>query len=414
MTMDMSSTDVDFLTGALYERQDPVTYRSLARALGIHHARAKILLYEFYQSHKDKLRARFVVSGEGPDGTSVIRIVDEDGLDDSVLSELKQVHTVHVYCLTSKTAPVSDAQLTLHERSQTLDYAQLTGYFHQGLIEGPAISEVKPSMPASVSVVETQPRKTSVHSNNPASKAPTKSTPSAGLTSGYVSRKSAKPAASRKASDEKSQQQSSSEPASKSGSISGYQYQSRKAKKLQPKEKVVISHGEDPEEPEETTRKSVTNTNSEELQKLFEDDDSGFSDNEEAPVDEATKEPIIVESKAPELSVKQETETVEPVNVGSGGTNTDVAPESTIRSQIASSTRSKSPSAPPQQSSEPEKSSYIDEDGYMVTINKPIKPSPTTSAPSAKRSSPVVASASKDPKKKKTGQSSLMNFFQKK
>lgn len=414
MTMDMSSTDVAFLTGALYERQDPVTYRSLARALGIHHARAKILLYEFYQSHKDKLRARFVVSGESADGTLLIKIVDEDDLGDSGLLDLKQVRTVHVYCLTSKTAPVSDAQLTLHERLQTSDYAQLAVYFRQGMIEGPAISEVNPSMPAFESVVKSQPKQPSVHGGAPASKAPTKQTPSAGLTSGYVSRKSAKPAASRNPSDERLLLQVLSEPASKSGSISGYQYQSRKAQKLQPKDKVVISHGEDPDVTEETTRRSITKTNSEELQKLFEDDDSGFSDNDEAAVDEATKEPIIVESKAPEVKVKQETEAVEPINVGSGNKDTDAAPELTIHTQIASAPRLKLLQAPPQQSTEPEKSSYIDEDGYLVTVNKPIKTSPTILAPLVKRSSPVVASAPKDPKKKKTGQSSLMNFFQKK
>lgn len=413
MTMDIGNLEVEYLSDSIFQKQDPVTFHTLSRKLKIHHAQAKRALYEFYTANRDKVSANFVVTGVDFEGNTKIKLCDDSTNDDKLKELFKHVHGVHVYCLKNKSVTISDAQLAVHERSFPVDYTSLAEYYKSGLIQGPKLT-VKDNSVVRVPVAN--------RSSTPVKKEPSpsdvkKSEPklvSAGLTSGYVSRKAGATAGKKQQptaditsgyvsrKTEKTPPVLAGTSPAPSSSKTGYQYKSRKAEKNQPKERVVVSsHQDEPEDLEDISVAKQKKAKSEELQKLFEDDDSDFSDDTE---DVIKAEPIVVEHPI-ELHKEEgnpqeaeQTELVEPEKNHS-------EPESEPDHQA---------SAPEQTEAEPEVESYVDEDGYLVTVNKKKKSPVPSSRPVKRASSPLPSTSSKDPKKKRTGQSSLMNFFQSK
>lgn len=393
----MNATTTEFLAGSLFEKKEPVTFRSLSRALSIHHSVAKKLLFEFFQQHHDKLNASFVITGVDDSGLA-IKVVPEQDVQTNI-EALKEIHTVHVFGVTSKEiGNVDVTKFVVHDQKISLDYSKLTEYFRNGLLQGPKLVVAKTSRPVSANPVKkSEPLSTkSSSSSTPVPETKSK-TINSGLSSGYVSRKGAtekKPSAgisslytSRKGEAKKS----SPAPAS-----TGYQYKSRKAELNQPKERVIVSQA-GIEEPDEEVVKP-TKTNVTDIQKLFEDDDSDFSDDTEIK-----DEPIVVEEKPIETNTILD-------DVSTKENESKIEPNESIE-EISNPTETKTSRT---ESPEPEQESYVDEDGYLVTVNKTKKVTPTQQSHSSrlKRPASTTNTVSKnDPKKKKTGQSSLMSFF---
>lgn len=411
MTMDMTSSEVEYLTENLFQKQEAVTFHALSRTLKIHHAQAKTALYEFYIANKDKLSANFVVTGTNNGGSTSIKLCDENSVEEVLKEHFKGIHGIHIYSLTQRGVSISDIQLAVHERSFPVNYENLADLYKKGLIQGPKltvqdptaqateikrenVSVRKEATPPDLKKSDLKPVSTGLTSgyvSRKAGAAAAKKQPTADITSGYTSRKSEKTPPVRTAT-------ASPTPPAKTA----YQYKSRKAEKNQPKERVVVSsHQDEPEDVEDVSSSKQKKANSEELQKLFEDDDSDFSDDTE---DVIKNEPIVVEQTADRVEEENSIES-EPVTI----------PEPAIESEPEPNFKDSSESTELKQTEEeePEVESYVDEDGYLVTVNKKKKsPAPVATSRPAKRATiPTTSASSKDPKKKKTGQSSLMSFF---
>lgn len=188
MTMDITSTEVQYLTGSLLEKQEPVTYRTLSRELQIHHANAKRILYEFYVANKDKVYAKFIVTGYNEKGETTIQLLDENSvfLQLSLPLPFKEVHTIHIYCLVKRGLSISDIQISIHEHKFPLDYTKLEEYYKNGVIRVPKLEAVEVSNVPARAQPKAEPRTVQPAPN---SSKLTPTTPSSGLTSGYVSRK---------------------------------------------------------------------------------------------------------------------------------------------------------------------------------------------------------------------------------
>ncbi|CAH2351315.1 hypothetical protein CLIB1423_03S03488 [[Candida] railenensis] len=411
--MDMTSSEVEYLTENLFQKQEAVTFHTLSRTLKIHHAQAKKALYEFYIAHKDKLSANFVVTGTNHGGSTSIKLCDENSVEEILKEDSKGIHGIHIYSLTQKGISISDIQLAVHERSFPVNYENLADLYKKGLIQGPKltvqdhsvqapvikrenVSLKKEPTPSDLKKSDSKPVSTGLTSgyvSRKAGSAAAKKQPTADITSGYTSRKSEKTPPVRTTTT------SPTPPPTKAA----YQYKSRKAEKNQPKERVVVSsHQDEPEDLEDESSSKKTKANSEELQKLFEDDDSDFSDDTE---DVIKNEPIVVEQTADPAEAEN--------NIESERTT---IPESFNESEAEPNFKDSSESTESKQTEEeePEVESYVDEDGYLVTVNKKKKsPAPVAKSHPVKRtaSPSTSASSTKDTKKKKTGQSSLMSFF---
>ena len=84
MTMSASQSEVEYLASTLIKNEQPVTYQSLSRELGVHVNHAKLVLSEFYEKNKDKLTASFVITGRNSNRTLIKLSRNEETLENDV------------------------------------------------------------------------------------------------------------------------------------------------------------------------------------------------------------------------------------------------------------------------------------------------------------------------------------------
>ncbi|KAK4509409.1 uncharacterized protein ATC70_007760 [Mucor velutinosus] len=90
----------EYLNIAVLQENKPVTYKSLARALGIHVNKAKQALYEFSES-RSNVRAVYCITGTSLKSNQfTIQLVKDAELDDAKKG-YKEISGIHVYSITS-------------------------------------------------------------------------------------------------------------------------------------------------------------------------------------------------------------------------------------------------------------------------------------------------------------------------
>lgn len=383
--MDISKDDVEYLSSAL--ESHVVTYHTAARDLNIHVSKAKQMLLDYYNLNKERVTASYVVTGTRL-GNTVVRVFQNETEFNSQAALLDSIRTVHVYCLALNN--IVHSEVALEELRHPVDLADLPRYYALGLTKGTELDKVevrgKPAPPKQQSEKQKpQTEKPQTEAPKPEPKLeyrsrkekPKQPTP----ISNYVSRKgeSKLTVPAKRASDSK--------PA--------YQYKSRKAEQSQPKERVVISSMEEEEPPAEIAAETAPAAAKSDLNNLFLDDLSDFSDDTK---DDA-EEPIVVENKDHDAvagTANDKSASVAPQ-----------VPEDLILRSLASSKKSASPT--PQKSPTPPSQTSVDDDGYITTYRaKDPAPKKALAPP---RDAVEVAKAKKTDGKKK--QASLMSFFDK-
>lgn len=429
MTMDISPDQVEYIARQLKTRA--VTYRSAARDLSIHVNQAKLLLHLYYNAHRDNLTVSFVASGT-KDDTRIIKLIqDPPSLDKKLSATFDKVDSVHVYCFTLAEHALSNTDIALEELSHPVDISNLDHFYDLGLIRGPDLktsaAELKsrprpserPSLgrpePKKESSVEAQPAKKQVTDTDMKQEPKAelkyqsrKEKPKPSLLSNYVSRKGEK------------QQDSKTTPAKRKTAEQkpSYQYKSRKAEKSEPQERVVISsldNQEDEQEDEPAMPQQPPPPKTSDLNSLFVDDMSDFSDEDDNAGGAETKEaeePIAVEQEEnDEEEEEKSTKTSTPVP-----TRQHIPEDSALRSLTKSpSAQADAEQNKKEQEDQEKPETAYDDEGYMVTRKPASKPPAQSSSSSETKSS----KASNKPKPKQTTkknqgkmkQTSLMSFF---
>lgn len=377
--MDADPKSVEYLSGVLFEAKKPITYVGLSRTCHLHVNRAKVILYEFYKANSERLQGTFIVTGVAKDGSTLIRYAKTENSLAETTKLFETVHTIHIYLVSSKDLRLTTTDIALEDTKHRIDHQNIEDYEKLGLIRGPKLVvtaakiEQKPQNQSSTSF------KQPAASTTPSKLAPAKTEKSAGLTSGYVSRKaSAKTQNSAKSTSKSTSKSTTAKPAST------YQYQSRKAAKREPAERVVASVPDDDVEDVEDLETAPRKEPQTDLNQLFMDD---FSDEEPAKEEEDITMKENIES---DKVASSEPEIVQPSadNVGHGDREPSPADDGAA---VATTNFDE-----------------VDEDGYIVA-RKPQnehKSKKTPLAPPAKRN----VSQKPTGKKQKT-QLSLMNFF---
>lgn len=336
-----------------------------------------------------------------------------DNLNETTLNEnFDLVLSIHVYSISQNKYNFSLSDIALEELRRPVDFGNLGKYYDFGMIRGRELKEAQmkhsePARPEAAKARKQEPKKEVDKAKTEAKPklqyTSRKEKPQPSLLSNYVSRK-----------DEKKQKekQGVGEKRSLPDQGSGYQYKSRKLEKLQPKERVIVSeyNGDNDHDEEEPVpeRKSAQAKSNNDLNSLFLDDLSDFSDREELKQEVAENdEPIMVEELEEPLEEKEATQpkaTVAPL----------LPQDSSLRSLA-----SKSPTPQTGESAEKidtraseEPVTTVDEDGYIVTKKK-TEPKKEPSKPSRKPIS-SISKLTNSSKKKSDGakkQASLMSFF---
>lgn len=375
--MDASADQVEYLSSTLLKRKTPVTYHTLARELKIHQNNAKNVLHEFYTANGDKILASFIITGRNSSGSLIKLCKDENSMELN-MQLFEKIHSIHIYSLQTKESHISNDNIVLEELKYKVDHANSDEYYKLGMIRGPSLVVVDSKL-VSAKIPPTGTTKSAAAQADTATAASTKPLKSAGLTSGYVSRKASNDTRSSDRSKTDSitnytsrKSEATNKPSKRSltAPTSGYQYKSRKLEKQQPRERVVISNeGNDEDHSEEVIpEKRENKKNLSDLNNLFIDDFSDESDQE--PNKDEKEEPVIINEEEP-TSKGPEPKEPEPKE-----------PEATSK---------KTPTPAPRTEPIKTEQDNVDEDGYLTSFkaNNPLK--------------------NKHDKKKT--QSSLMNFF---
>lgn len=413
MTMAASQNEAEYLATEILTNSKPVTYHKFSRQLNIPISRAKTTLLEYYEKNKESLTATFIITGSTQTG-KLIKLSDEEDLD-SDIKKFDTVNCIHIYCVFKKLSQFTSTEIAREELKFPSTFDNVSDYEKNGMIKGPKLEAIiqessttfavsKSSSPLALkkSAPKTEPKKESSISsdltssyvsrkqNNNQNKLPLK-----GMTSGYVSRKKESTLPAKRAQ---------TEPLKPS-----MVYKSRKLEAKSPKERIIVSNdddGIDNEDDEPVKASKATNTS--DLQRMFDDDDFTFSDDNEETPKEQTEElkseiggDSIVEVDPPkEVNlVKEQTE----------------EPNLFVPEEVEEN-ETQEPAANVQ---EEEAQLFVqeeDDDGYIVTRKaKPVTKPPKANKPvhntaPSKINKPVTG-AKKDGKKR---QASLMDFFGKK
>lgn len=393
MTMDISKKEVEYLSSTL--ETHTVTYRTAARDLNIHISKSKQMLYEYYNLNRTTVNASFAITGTRH-GNTIVQIFNSEDEFSSQKDQFEEVRAVHVYCLMlAKNHPlVSD--IAIEDQRNPVDLADLGRYYKLGLTKGVDIANIEhldkkpverlqklePKLDLKESKMElaataSSKPKLEYQSRKEKARAPS-------LISNYVSRKG---------------EAKTAVPAKRENSAkTSYQYKSRKLEQSQPKERVVMSSMADdddmdvdsaPKDVDSAPKTTGTPQASTDLNNLFLDDLSDFSDDTR---EDAGEEPIVVED--PEDSSPQQNE-LQPAKV----------PEDSIFRTMVN----KSASPVPQQATPPPVTT-VDEDGYITTY----RAKESKEAKETKRVPARVGGAKPKTDKKSDGklkQASLMSFF---
>lgn len=401
--MDFSKQEVEYISLAL--QKGPVTFNGVSTDLTIHITKAKLLLYNYYQTNQDQVSASFIATGTRQGNHLVKLLHGEDEAKDAD-HYFDQLDCVHIYSLALATNSFTDSEIAMYELNHSIDPAKLGEQYLLGTIRGPdltaIVQHVKPQPAPSVPSAPVQKRETPQQTAKPKATEPgpkkkleytsRKEKPQPLLLSGYVSRKGEK----------RPQESEKPKPVSKPT----YQYKSRKVEQSQPKERVVVSQMEPDNdmdmEPEPPVGANVPKTD---INKLFLDDLSDFDDDSmdvDQPDQPIIVEPIVVDDiDEPEMAVD------------SPKVSAPQIPQDSVFRSLASKPSATEPEFTP----EPEKTeTTIDEDGYITTYRaKPAsKPAAKPAAQEGEKPTPATKKRMDTEKKKNDGkkkQTSLMSFF---
>lgn len=458
MTMDIPAQHVEHVARAL--EAGPVTYHTVSRALRLHVHVAKKLLFAYYSANKSRVLASFLVSGAHR-GRRVLKLFESEvDLSENCHTYVDSVECVHVYCLSFTKNAFSPLEIALAELNHPVpsEGAELLG-----VTRGPALTPVvlavrKGQDPAKAKSLGKTPASGDQAVKNAEAKKPEpvlvqekpklvyqsrKQQPKASALSGYVSRKGERTPGER-IPGERTPGKRSGEPAAK------YTYKLRKLEAQQPKERVVMSNAEPPEEEDVAVSNQQARhlqPSHSDLQNLFMDDfsdeDAGKSDSGSVP---EKNEPIIVDLKDDsKMGGVEGGDGIEGNEDGAEG-DRDVSERNAMGKEKASHIpetaeetnkeanesgnaiegRKKIPDSDPSASilqdlpakaldeaAEPIVSeTIVDEDGYFTlykqTPKPEAKPAPARELPRPRTSNTTAAAKTGKNGKK---QSSLMNFF---
>ncbi|RCK60698.1 hypothetical protein Cantr_08210 [Candida viswanathii] len=424
MTMTASQNEVEYLASEIVTNLKPVTYHKFSRHLSIPVARAKESLLEYYEKNKDSLTASFIITGNCKSG-KLVKLSKESDLE-SDLKNFDSVNCVHIYSVHQKLSEFTTTDIAREELKYPSSFDNVAEYEKNGMIKGPKIKVLVPGeastspVAAVVAPKKDKPKQTT----EPKKEEPKKAAPTtSSLSSSYVSRKKAKnqPAlplkgltlnyVSRKGEPSSLAKRSSTEPERPT-----YSYKSRKTEAKAPKERIIVSHDggdhEEEEEEEDEPVKATSATHTSDLQRMFDNDDFTFSDdNEETPkaqTEELKSEIDVAEDDSiEEVTPPKESEPVE---------EPTEEPSLFIKDDNEEEEEEAAAPAPEEKEEGPQFIQEKDDNGYIVTR----KAKPVTKPPKAKKPAPTLSSSKaprpltgskKDGKKK---QASLLDFFGKK
>jgi DNA polymerase delta subunit 3 len=379
-----STREIDFISGKVFRDNKIVTYSEVSKELSVPFSRAKKTVYEFYRANKSKLTASFIITGT-KGGIKTVQFALNESIVDYEIEKFDNVTEVHIYGVSPLEFSYTVRDVVLNVLEKKVDYERLGDYYKQGMIQGPELvdaettagSDIKPPSALANTKLTTNTTKASPTTEKSTDTEKKTKTFNTGLSSGYVSRKPQKPQQGNDISKFVKGKRPAEEEKPK------YQYKSRK---LEKKDKVVMSEDHEDHEDDKEEEPGVVEMDAGTKSKLSAMFDDDFSD-DEPPKEEPKEEPEIVSEdvETPQAVQDPVEETTDPAEVGkSVEDEKEVAPE-------------------------------YDEDGYFIHKAKPkpkTKGKPATKVVKPTSSKPTTSkptkSAGKGGNKK---QSSLMNFF---
>lgn len=402
MTMDIAPDQVKYIAKQLETHS--ITFNTLSRDLKLHASQAKRILYAYYSVNKEKLNALYVACGcRGL--RMVVKIVDSAD-EEALREDFDKVSSIHIFSISQNKFTFTSSDIALEELRRPIELDKVEEYYGLGVTRGRALKAALGKVAAPLEPKQSKPKPESRSNATEKSKTPSitektelkpklqyqsrKEKPQASLLSNYVSRKGEKKATDKETGEKRKHPEGTST----------YQYKSRKLEKEQPRERVIVSHeSEENEEEEEPTKNNVP-AKSTNINALFLDDLSDFSDDENKGEKAHEKEePIMVESGDSRRKDDSEQE--------AKATKVPLLPEDSSLRSFAS--KSPSPAALPFAGKEKEEpTTTIDEDGYIVTKKVEAKKEPTKKPPAGIKK-PTPSSKKKSDGQKK--QASLMSFF---
>lgn len=428
MTMTASQNEVEYLATEILTNLKPVTYHTFSRQLSLPISKAKSILFEYYEKNKDALTASFIITGSSKSG-KLIKLSKEEDFD-SDIKLFENVNCVHIYSVFKKQSDFTTTDIAREELKFPSSFNKISEYEKNGMIKGPKNNVViqqdtpvftVPSTPSSLVgkkvTRKEEPKKASTISSGLSSTYVSRKLnknqsplPLKGISSGYVSRKTESSVPTKR---------SNTEPAKPS-----YEYKSRKLEAKAPKERVIVSSGGDEHTKEDDNDddhdnepvKATRATNTSDLQRMFDDDDFTFSDDNEETPKEQTEE---LKSEIDQGSIQKLAPSKEEELLKEQPEEQPQEPSLFVQDDAAAEEDETQEPVASVDPSEEKDSLFVqeeDEEGYIVTrkvkpVTKPPRANKAINRPApAKVSNPSIG-AKKDGKKK---QASLLDFFGKK
>lgn len=400
MTMDISPDQVRYIADKLDSHS--VTFSLVSRDLGLHVSQAKRVLYAYYSLNKEKLNALYVASGT--QGTKKVVKIVESPEESALLDQFDQISSIHIFSISQSLFTFSNSDIALEQLRRPVDFAKVESYYEQGMIRGRPL-KVRSRAPRP----KAEPIKPKEEVKKEAPKAETKpklqyqsrkEKPQTSLLSNYVSRKG-----ETKQKEDETKKRKSEQP-------SGYQYKSRKTESKQPKERVIVSHDAGNHEPEEEEpQKKPAPAKTTDLNTLFLDDLSDFSDNDDTNEAQEKDEPIVVEEDVKSKPQEEAKATVAPLLPQNSSLRSLTSKSPTP--QAGENAGTASAGEPEEHEPETEPVTTVDNEGYIVTKKaEPKKAEPKKEAkPAARQSAPAKKATSSKKSDGPKKQALLMSFF---
>lgn len=396
MTMDISPDQVRYIADKLDSHT--VTFSLLSRDLGLHVSRAKRVLYAYYSLNKEKLNALYVASGT--QGTKKVVKIVETPEESALLDQFDQISSIHIFSISQSLFNFSNSDIALEHLRRPVNFDKVESYYEQSMIRGrpfkvrrnaprPKAEPVKPREEIKKEAPKTESKPKLQYQSR-------KEKPQTSLLSNYVSRKG------------ESKQKEDESKKRKSEQTSGYQYKSRKTESKQPKERVIVSHDSEVYEPEEEEKqKKPAPAKTTDLNTLFLDDLSDFSDHDDTNEAQEKDEPIMVEEDVKDKPQEEAKATVAPLLPQNSSLRSLTSKSPTPQAGENAGTARAGESEEHEPETEPV--TTIDDEGYIVT--KKTEPK-KEAKPAARKPTPAKKSTSSS--KKSDGpkkQALLMSFF---
>jgi hypothetical protein len=404
-------------------------YKLLSRELAIHVNDAKRILYGFHKKHKDLLDASYIIVGYVDRGEIEEKVIKRTVDLEADKARFTKIESMQVYSITLKNIKIDEVLVDVNERIRSYNNTDAGKLETWGVIKGPAlvVANETNSIPLTatdptptttrpvVSKPTTSLQQSSKKTGTPAEKK--KKEPDMGLLSERIlarNKQNTTELKKKKPTQQTIGRSFTAEPKKPATD------QSRRRTKTEPVAETVEDAGLNDEEYSKKKRaeKDAKDKKQKELESMFDDDDDDdFMEISDPKADEVEKE----EEQQQQQPTVKESPQKKPLEDLEDIFDSSFSQTQTQHSQINNTAEEKDSQQPAQEET---KSSYYDEDGYLVTkVEKPqTKPKPAAKR-AAKTSSQspttttTTTTTTPPSKKAKTGpkqQSSLMNFFGKK